>query len=183
MTHHDGGTYVTRSAQLSSDHHSSKPFSRSATRKFCTVTHGGDRGDRRGAVAARATKAERQSPNIMAVPSSSIHPLPSLARGPTGKAVLALEVRTRTLHGHAPWTRSGAPRWHRWPTLMCLLCLERSCGCRASSFEYSHSSQPIGAAGLRRGSSGVKSKQSCVGQACNKPPQEETGMSKTNARN
>ena len=32
--------------------------------KFCTVTHGGDRGDRRGAVAARVTKAERQPPDI-----------------------------------------------------------------------------------------------------------------------
>ena len=86
---------------------SSKPFSRSATQKFCTVTHGGDRGDRRGAVAARVTKTERQPPDIMAGPSSSIHPLPFLARGPTGKAVLALEVRSRTLHGHAPWTRTA----------------------------------------------------------------------------
>ena len=94
----------------------SKALKSSGAQKSCTVTHGGDRGDRRGAVAARVTKTERQPPDIMAGPSRSIHSLPSLARGPTGKAVLALEVRTRTLHGHAPWTRTGAPRWHRRQT-------------------------------------------------------------------
>ena len=91
----------------------SKALKSSGAQKSCTVTHGGDRGDRRGAVAARVTKTERQPPDIMAGPSRSIHSLPSLARGPTGKAVLALEVRSRTLHGHAAWTQSGAPRRHR----------------------------------------------------------------------
>ena len=48
-------------------------------------------------VAAHVTKAERQPPVIKAGTSSSMHPPPTLARGPTGKAVLALVVRSRTL--------------------------------------------------------------------------------------
>ena len=94
----------------------SKALKSSGAQKFLPMSHRHarrDHGDRRGAVAAGTTEIDRQPPDIMAVPSSSIHQLPSLARGPTGKAVLALEVRSRTLHGHAAWTRSGAPRRHR----------------------------------------------------------------------
>ena len=66
-------------------------------------------------VAARATKTERRRPVIKAGASTimfyrSMHTPPTLARGPTGKAVLALEVRSHTsrrLHGHAPWTLRG----------------------------------------------------------------------------
>ena len=83
---------------------------------FWPVGDRGDRGDRRGTVAVREAYTERQQPGFRAGTSSSIHPLPPLARGPTGKAVLALEVCIRTLHGHAPWTRTGAPRWHRRQT-------------------------------------------------------------------
>ena len=79
----------------------SKTLKSSGTQKFLPMSHRHarrDRGDRQGAVAARATKTERQPPDIMAVPSSSIHSPPTLTRRPTGKAVLALEVRSRTLH-------------------------------------------------------------------------------------
>ena len=48
-------------------------------------------------VAAHVTKAERQPPVIKAGTSRSMNPPPTLARGPTGKAVLALVVRSRTL--------------------------------------------------------------------------------------
>ena len=96
--------------------HSSKGFKNGGTQKFSTVTRRGDRGDRRGAVAVREAYTEIQRPGFRAGTSSSIHTLPPLARGPTGKAVLALEVRTRTLRGHTPWTRTGAPRWHRRQT-------------------------------------------------------------------
>ena len=61
-------------------------------------------------VAALVTKSERLPPNIMVVPSISMHPPPTLAGRPTGKAVLALLVRSRRLDGHAPWPRSGARR-------------------------------------------------------------------------
>ena len=94
----------------------SKALKMSGRRKFLPMSHRHarrDRGDRRGAVAARMTKTERRRPVIKVGPSGSIHPPPTLTRGPTGKAVLALEVRSRTLHGHAAWTRSGAPRRHR----------------------------------------------------------------------
>ena len=53
-------------------------------------------------VAALVPKSERLPPNIMVVPSISMHPPPTLAGRPTGKAVLALLVRSRRLHGHAP---------------------------------------------------------------------------------
>ena len=48
-------------------------------------------------VAARATKTERRRPVFKAGASCSMHAPPTLARGTTGKAVLALEVRSRTL--------------------------------------------------------------------------------------
>ena len=114
-----GTPCTARSATRCLFFNSSKPFSRKGTQKFCTVTRfgdRGDRGDRRGTVAVREAYTERQQPGFRAGTSSSIHPLPPLARGPTGKAVLALEVCIRTLHGHAPWTRTGAPRWHRRQT-------------------------------------------------------------------
>ena len=60
-------------------------------------------------VAALVTKSERQPPNIMVVPSISMHPPPTLARRPTGKAVLALEVRSRALHRPCVAKKSGRP--------------------------------------------------------------------------
>ena len=92
---------------------SSKPFSNGRGRKFLHRRHAHAPRARDTPVAARMTKTERQCPVIKVGPSSSIHPPPTLTRGPTGKAVLALQVRSRTLHGHAAWTRSGAPRRHR----------------------------------------------------------------------
>ena len=53
-------------------------------------------------VAAHVTKAERQPPVIKAGTSRSMDLPPTLARGPTGKAILALVVRSRTLT-YAPW--------------------------------------------------------------------------------
>ena len=53
-------------------------------------------------VAACMTKTERQPPVTKAGPSSLMHPPPTLAMGPTGKAILALVVRSRTLT-YAPW--------------------------------------------------------------------------------
>ena len=120
-------------------------------------------------VAARTTKTERQPPDIMAGPSSSMHPPPTLARRPTGKAVLALEVRSRTLHGHAPWTPSGALTANLHVLTCDKLCPERPCGCRALVYECLHLSRPIGAARIRRGRSGEKSELSPANQGCNKP--------------
>ena len=91
----------------------SKALKSSGTHKFLHRRHTHAPRARDTPVAARMTKTERRRPVIKVVPSSSIHPPPTLTRGPTGKAVLALEVRSRTLHGHAAWTRSGAPRRHR----------------------------------------------------------------------
>ena len=65
----------------------------------------------RHAVASRAAQSERQPPDIMAGPLSSIHPPPTLARGATGKAVLALEVRSRTLQ-IAAWAETPRLRAH-----------------------------------------------------------------------
>ena len=48
-------------------------------------------------VAACMTKTESRSPIVKAGPSSYIYHPPSLARGPTGKAVLVFERRSRTL--------------------------------------------------------------------------------------
>ena len=89
-------------------------------------------------VAALVTKTERQPPNIMAGPSISMHPPPTLARRPTGKAVLALEVRSRTLHGHAPWTPSGALTANLHVLTCDKLRPERPCGCRALLYECIH---------------------------------------------
>ena len=83
----------------------------------------GDRGDRRGAVAVREAYTEIQRPGFRAGTSSSIHTLPPLARGPTGKAVLALEVRTRTLRGHAPWTPVRVLRGGIGGKLKCGFCV------------------------------------------------------------
>ena len=89
---------------------SSKPFSNGRGHKFSHRRHAHAPRARDTPVAARMTKTERRRPVFKAGPSTSIHPPPTLTRGPTGKAVLALEVRSRTLHGHAPWPRSGARR-------------------------------------------------------------------------
>ena len=91
----------------------SKALKIGGTHKFLHRRHAHAPRARDTPVAARMTKTERRRPVIKVVPSSSIHPPPTLTRGPTGKAVLALEVRSRTLHGHAAWTLSGAPRRHR----------------------------------------------------------------------
>ena len=48
-------------------------------------------------VAACMTKTERQPPVTKAGPSGSMHLTPTLAMGPSRKAILALVVRSRTL--------------------------------------------------------------------------------------
>ena len=121
-------------------------------------------------VAALVTKSERLPPNIMVVPSISMHPPPTLAGRPTGKAVLALLVRSRRLHGHAPWPRSGARRrlWRQklrddlrvlWldHRVLCLFHLPWS---------WEQWERPPRVTGERF----QKSEESCVRQACNKPP-------------
>ena len=87
----------------------SKPFKSSAARKFLHRCHGRASRARETPVAACMTKAERQPPAIKAGTSSSMHPPPTLARGPTGKAVMAFEMRSRTLP-YAPVGSTGMPR-------------------------------------------------------------------------
>ena len=107
-THHCGGTPL--SAQISGFPHSSKPFKNGGAQKFLHRRHARAPRARDTPVATRMTKTERRPPVIEAVPSSSIHPPPTLARGQPRKAVLSLLVRSRRLHGHAPWPRSSARR-------------------------------------------------------------------------
>ena len=121
-----------RSAQIPGFPRSSKPLSSCAAHKFLHRCHRGDRGDRRGAVALRGAYTKRQRPGFRAGASSSMHPPPTLAMRPTGKAVLALEVRSRTPHGHAPWTLSCALTANLYVLSCDKLCPERPCGCRAS---------------------------------------------------
>ena len=47
-----------------------------------------------------------------------------------------------------------------------VLSVPARCGCRTLFYDYTHSSQPIGAARLRPRSSGAKSEQSLPSQAC-----------------
>ena len=127
-----------RSATISSALKNSKRFKSSRARKCLPMSRFRTSQARDTPVAALVTKSERQPPNIMVVPSISMHPLPTLARRPTGKAVLALEVRSRTLHGHAPWTLSGALTANLHVLTCDKLCPERPCGCRALVYECVH---------------------------------------------
>ena len=120
-------------------------------------------------VAALVTKSERQPPNIMVVSSISMHPPPTLARGPTGKAVLALEVRSRTLQIAAWHDPTAACAWIYTYIYVHVACPECSCGCRTLFYECLDSFRPMGAAIPCWGSSFVKSELSCYSQGCNKP--------------
>ena len=100
----------TRSATVSFDLNNSKRCKSSWGHKFLPIDSRGDHGDRRGAVAAIEAEPGRCWPVFKASLRSSIHPPPTLARGQPRKSVLALLVRSRRLHGHAPWPRSGARR-------------------------------------------------------------------------
>ena len=107
----------------------------------------------------------------MAGPSSSIHPPPTLTRGPTRKAVLTLEVRSRTLQIAAWADPSAACAWIYTYMYVYVACPECSCGCRTLFYEYLDSSRPSGAARLRLGSFCAKSEQSLPYHACNQPTQ------------
>ena len=114
-------------------------------------------------------QTERQLPCIEAGASSSIHPLPVLARGSTGKAVLALEVRSRTLQIAAWHDPTAACAWIYTYIYVHVACPECSCGCRTLFYECLDSFRPMGAAIPCWGSSFVKSELSCDTQGCNKP--------------
>ena len=50
----------------------------------------------------------------------------------------AMLMRSRTLHGHAPWTPSGALTANLHVLTCDKLCPERLCGCRALVYECIH---------------------------------------------
>ncbi len=137
-----------------SQYNNSKPFSRKSSRQFLPTSRFRTSRARDTPVESRAAQSERQPPDIMAGPLSSIHPPPTLARGATGKAVLALEVRSRTLQIAAWADPSAACAWIYTYICMYVACPECSCGCGTLFYECMDSSRPSGAAIQRWGSSG-----------------------------
>ena len=137
-----------RSATISSALKNSKRFKSSRARKCLPMSRFRTSQARDTPVAALVTKSERQPPNIMVVPSNSMHPPPTLARRPTGKAVLALEVRSRTLQIAAWADPSAACAWIYLYTYICMYvaCPECFCGCGTLFYERLDSPRPSGAA-------------------------------------